>query len=172
MRCTAYTTLRFIIIGVLVLNSILSSAQGQHVKDIDRLEQNEKGNRLILLRKEPVYTSVPGGKTFKAAQYYYFDKLNRTLSLVAVYENEDDKHRGVQMFYLFQKNTLVKVRIIPPRYQCIRCKVEYYFDEDEVIHKNMEGITGEVAKELMAMAKKLLAKMPRELAYGYFEWEK
>jgi hypothetical protein len=172
MRYTAYTTLRFIIIGVLVLNSILSSAQGQRIKDIDQLEQSEKENRLILLRKEPVYTSVPGRNMFKAAQYYYFDKMSRTLSLVAVYENEDDKHRGVQMFYLFQKNTLVKVRIIPPRYQCNRCKVEYYFDEDEVIHKNMEGITHEAAKELAVMAKELLAKMPRELAYGYFEWEK
>jgi hypothetical protein len=64
------------------------------------------------------------------------------------------------------------VRIIPPRYQCNRCKVEYYFDEDEVIHKNMEGISHEAAKELAVMAKELLAKMPRELAYGYFEWEK
>jgi hypothetical protein len=171
MLYTAYATLRFIIIGVLVLNSILSSAQSQRIKDIDRLEQNEKGNRLILLRKEPVYTSVPGGKTFKGAQYYYFDKMNRTLSLVAVYENEEDKHRGVQMLYLFQKNTLVKVRIIPPRYQCNRCKAEYYFDEDEVIYKNMEGITPEAAKELAVMAKKLLERMPRELAYGYFEWE-
>jgi hypothetical protein len=167
-----YSTVLSIIFTVgLFCSSISSLAQHVRVKAIDKLEQNQTANRLILLRKEPVYTYVPGGKAFKADQYFYFSKMNRSLSLVAIYESEAYKRKGIQMFYLFQGNSLVKVRIIPPSYMCSRCKAEYYFDDDELIHKNMEGITEAAAKELRVMANALLAKMPRELACGYFEWE-
>jgi hypothetical protein len=155
---------------LLLLQLIVALSQNATANRNRNNLQKEKPRQHWLLRYEKVDTTDRRtGRTFVISRAYYFSKTYRQLQVVHI--REEKNRKGLAVSYRFHLNQLTQVTVIPPKQECRKCSMEYYFLHNKLYKSTDTGDLAQKEEAFISQASFLKSKMPDKLEPGYFEWE-
>lgn len=151
--------MKLVLLCVFSLIAVQCMAQFQEAKEIDALELKTRMMNKLLIRYEKADTADENGRHFEVTRSYYFDSNRENLLLITAFENQFLPHMGLQIWYTFSNNKLVKVRAMPSKMVCRKCTAEYYFWNDRFVRKNEQNFAVQNVLSLLDDSKRLSSKV-------------
>ena len=153
----------------LVLQMLICRGQPADIAVIDRVMMSYKPQKQLLLRF--VDSVQYGERKFNVNRSSFLDRVVRQLATILVLEDPNRPKNGLQIVYAFANDKLVKITYPPSRNTCMNCQAEYYFQDQQLIHKKESGFVVNDVTELYNDAQALKSNAPKVRPCGHYEVE-
>jgi hypothetical protein len=162
---------QIITVWLLINTTGFLSAQDSNASRMDSINRKLRPNKQILVMFEKFDTTETPVKKYTISRSYYFDRKNRKISYVASDKTEGKNKKGERTIYAFSENQLVTVTIVPPKWECRKCKTEYFYRDGVVTGKIERNYRFDNPERFVADAMWFKSKLPGYLPWGYFQNE-